>query len=278
MLGSATLFRGVNTVEGGDGFFFPLNQVVLGDALEVLRRMPSESVDLGATSPPYNKGEKNDGRLVPKVVYQGFRDSLPEEECQHYQVAVLNELYRVTKEGGSFFYNHKVRYEGGRALHPVEWLTRTEWNLWQEIIWNRRLAGNIRGWRFWQVDERVYWLVKGKPRELAPRHARLSSVWELRPESGHGEHPAVFPLELPARIIHSLLEDRQGVVIDPFCGTGTTLVAAKLLGKGYIGIEISERYVAYARDRLAKAEEERGRVARGLARHQFQEPLFREEG
>jgi modification methylase len=64
-----------------------------------------------------------------------------------------------------------------------------------------------------------------------------------------GEYPAVFPIELPTRIIASLLEEENGIVIDPFCGTGTTLVAAKLLGKNYIGIDISEKYVEYARRR-----------------------------
>ncbi len=145
-------------------------------------------------------------------------------------------------------------------IHPLEWLSKTEWNIWQEIVWNRKIAGNIRGWRFWQVEERIYWLTKGKPRELKPRHAKLTSIWEIRPESGHESHPAVFPLELPTRIIHSILEDRRGIVIDPFCGTGTTLVAAKILGKDYIGIDISKDYVDYARRRLKEAQEEEPRV------------------
>jgi site-specific DNA-methyltransferase (adenine-specific) len=192
---------------------------------------------------------------------------MPEEEYQSWQVEVLNELYRVIKEGGSFFYNHKVRYEDGKMIHPLQWLLKTKWNIWQEIIWNRKIAGNIRGWRFWQVEERIYWLVKGKPKELKPKHTKLTSIWEICPEQGHKEHPAVFPIELPARIIASLLEEEDGIVIDPFCGTGTTLVAAKLLGKKYIGIDISEEYVEYAKRRLEKAEKERARVLKELSLH-----------
>ncbi|MEJ7620333.1 MAG: site-specific DNA-methyltransferase [Aquificaceae bacterium] len=244
-----------------------LNRVIHGDVLEVLREIPSDSVDLGITSPPYNKKEKHGGWLVPKVVYRGYKDVLKEEDYQSWQIDVLDELYRITKEGGSFFYNHKVRYENGRMVHPVEWLLKTKWSLWQEIIWNRKIAGNIRGWRFWQVDERIYWLVKGKPQELKPQHAKLSSVWDIRPEPGHKEHPAVFPIELPTRIIYSILDDRPGVVIDPFCGTGTTLVSAKLLGKSYIGIDISEDYVRYAEERLRKAEAELIRVKKELMNH-----------
>jgi DNA modification methylase len=137
-----------------------INQVICGDALEVLRKMPDESIDLGITSPPYNKKEKHGGWLVDKVRYKGYRDVMPEEEYQSWQVEVLNELYRVIKEGGSFFYNHKVRYEDGKMIHPLQWLMK---------------------WGFWQVEERIYWLVKGKPKELKPKHAKLTSIWESIP-------------------------------------------------------------------------------------------------
>ncbi len=244
-----------------------LNRVICGDVLEVLRDMPSGSIDLGITSPPYNKKEKHGGWLVPKVIYKTYKDAMKEEDYQRWQIDVLDELYRMIKEGGSFFYNHKVRYEKGKMIHPLEWLTKTKWNIWQEIIWNRKIAGNIRGWRFWQVEERIYWLVKGKPAELKPQHAKLTSIWDIRPEQGHKSHPAVFPIELPTRIIHSILEDRYGVVIDPFCGTGTTLVSAKLLGKAYIGIDISEEYVAYAIKRLESADKEKHKVLYELSLH-----------
>jgi modification methylase len=92
-------------------------------------------------------------------------------------------------------------------------------------------------------------------------------VWEIRPETGHKDHPAVFPLELPTRIIYSILGQEKGVVIDPFCGTGTTLVASKLLGKDYIGIDISEEYVLYTQERLAQAHKERQAVLKEIALH-----------
>jgi len=247
-----------------------LNKVICGDVLEILREIPSNSVDLGITSPPYNKKEKYGGWLVSKVIYKGWADKMPEEEYQFWQIEVLNELYRVIKDGGSFFYNHKVRYENGKMIHPIEWLIKTKWNIWQEIIWNRKIAGNIRGWRFWQVDERIYWLVKGKPKELKPQHAKLTSIWEIRPEVGHKEHPAVFPIELPTRIIYSILGEEKGIIIDPFCGSGTTLVAAKILDKDYIGIDISEEYVNYAIKRLSQADTEKQRVLRELSIHKVQ--------
>ncbi|MFN3761846.1 MAG: DNA methyltransferase, partial [Anaerolineae bacterium] len=127
-------------------------------------------------------------------------------------------------------------------------------------------------WRFWQVDERIYWLCK--PRfpgdtigaELGSRHALLTSVWEIRPERDP-RHPNPFPVELPVRCIYSVLDDRKGIVLDPYAGIGTTLVAAKLLGHDFIGIDVSEAYIAIARERLESAERERARVLAELELH-----------
>ncbi|MFN4197054.1 MAG: DNA-methyltransferase [Caldimicrobium sp.] len=256
-----------------------INKIFCGDALEVLKTLPDNFVDLGITSPPYNKGENKKGWLVKNVRYAGAVDNLPEEEYQRIQVEVLNELYRITKQGGSFFYNHKLRWERGIMIHPMDWLRKTKWIIRQEIVWDRGIAGNIRGWRFWQVDERIYWLYKPKGdnfigEELKPKHALLTSVWRLPPEKKN-PHPAPFPIELPTRIIYSLLEDKKGIVIDPYCGSGTTLVAAKLLGHDYIGIDISKEYVLYAKERLRNCERERARVLEELSRHTVKE-TFRE--
>lgn len=229
------------------------NNIICSDAKDILPKLPDNCIDLTITSPPYNKKEKYGGVLVKEVKYDTYKDFLEEEQYQMEQVNILNEIYRITKMGGSLFYNHKVRYENGQMIHPVIWLYKTKWTIWQEIIWNRKIAGNIRGWRFWSVDERIYWLVKGKPKELPSEYAQMTSVWEIRPESGHKNHPAPFPIELPYRIIKAVLHDK-GIVLDPFCGTGTTLVVAKILGKDYIGIDISENYVEYAKNRINNIE------------------------
>jgi modification methylase len=248
-----------------------LNTIIKGDALEILKSLPNEVFDVGVTSPPYNKGGKDKGWLVDKVIYDTFIDNLPEPVYQQQQIGVLNELYRVIKSGGSFFYNHKIRWKNGIMLHPYSWVSKTKWTVRQEVIWNRRIAGNIRGWRFWQVDERIYWLIKPKQgnhkgKELKSRHALLTSIWDIPPEK-EIEHPAPFPIELPARCIYSVLDGKRGAVIDPYAGSGATLVAAKLLGCEYLGIEVNERYVSSAEERLNYCENERAKVQVELERH-----------
>ncbi len=232
-----------------------IEKIINGLALEALKTFPDNFFDCGVTSPPYNKQEKNKGWLVKNVVYENYKDVLPEESYQQDQIAVLNELYRTTKEGGHFFYNHKIRWEKGKMLHPMEWLLRTKWQVRQEIIWDRSIAANIRGWRFWQVEERIYWLYKPENQnligeELKSKHALMTSIWRFKPEQ-KVQHPAPFPLELPVRCIYCVLDEKKNChIIDPYSGSGTTGVAAKLLGHNYYGIEMSDEYIKMSKLRL----------------------------
>ncbi len=252
-------------------------KLIQGDTLNVLSKIDDDVINVGVTSPPYNKQEKQKGWLVKNVVYDTYRDALPEPEYQQNQVDVLNEIYRVTAPGGSFFYNHKIRWHRGNMYHPMDWLRKTAWTVKQEIIWDRVIAANIRGWRFWQVEERIYWLYKpigdyliGK--ELKSCDAKLTSIWRGVPENGKkNPHPAPFPLWLPARVIISILgKETQGIVLDPYIGSGTTAVAAKLLGHKYIGIDSSETYLKMTCNRLENTESEMPKIEEELALHNVQ--------
>lgn len=250
------------------------NQLLCGDALALLREVPDGVVDIGITSPPYNKGERQKGWLVDKVVYAGAGDDMPEADYQQNQAAVLDEVFRITKPGGAFFYNHKIRWHRGEMLHPMDWLRKTKWTLRQEITWDRAIAANIRGWRFWQVDERVYWLHKPKNddligAELQSKDAKLTSVWRAAPENKN-PHPAPFPLWLPARAIIAAAgaaKQTGGLVLDPYIGSGTTAVAAKLLGFDYLGMDKSRDYLTAAKARIQNAESERNKINEELALH-----------
>jgi len=252
-------------------YFEYINKIIHGDALNILKKLPDEIVDIGVTSPPYNKGENKKGWLVANVKYLDASDKLPEDIYQKNQIDILNEIFRITKPGGSFFYNHKIRWEKGLMIHPMDWLRKTKWIIRQEIIWDRMIAANIRGWRFWQIEERIYWLYKPKGKnligeELKPKHALLTSIWRFPPER-ENPHPAPFPIELPTRAIYSIMDEKKGIVIDPFCGSGTTLVSAKILGHKFIGIEISKEYIKFANERLNNYKKEEMFVKNEIAKH-----------
>ena len=247
--------------------------------LDVLKTMPENLVDLTVTSPPYNKKTKLKKNNKPSkntiwqpIVYDTIGDNMPEQEYQKNQIDVMNEIHRVTKPGGSLFYNHKVRTLKGIVTHPMEWVTKTKWHLRQEIIWNRKSTFNFGGYRFYQLDERIYWLYKPVTpakkvgARMISRHAKCSSIWEFVPDMKN-DHPAPFPLDLPLRTILSILDVNDGVVLDPYMGSGTTAVACKLLNKDYIGIDISENYINKANNRINNFESERYKLKKELENH-----------
>lgn len=250
----------------------PLNEILHGDVLDVLKQIDSDYFDLGITSPPYNKGLKG-GPIVKKVEYDEHEDNLPEDVYQQQQIDVLNEIWRTMKPGGSFFYNHRCRWEDGNMLHPITWLSKTKWLVKQEIIWNRKITGNLRGWRFWQTDERVYWLYKpdGNNRvgtELKSKHARMTGIWEIMPENNN-PHPAPFPVDLPSRIIYSIFDQdtKDKIVLDPYMGSGTVAISCKLLNCNYVGIDISKNYIDMSNIRISNFEEHRDKHEKEIAKH-----------
>ena len=219
-----------------------------GCSLELARELEDNSLDCIVTSPPYNKCGQGGG-LFRKIEYDTFNDTVPEEEYQRQQVALLNTLYQKTTEGGSLFYNHKVRYYKGGAISPWAWLTQTDWHIREEIVWNRGSGPEISGYRFIQTDERIYWLCKGAKHPRLPREcANWTSVWKFGPEMKNN-HPAPYPLILPTRCIQAVMPEK-GVVLDPYNGSGTTGVAATLLGHDYIGFDLSRKYLNESRDRI----------------------------
>lgn len=235
-----------------------------GDCIELANKLENSSINCIVTSPPYNKKqvgsskERCQKKYVPgvstngvfrKVQYDTFSDSLPESDYQDQQIELLNTLYKKTVKGGSLFYNHKIRYNKGDAISPWQWLTKTDWHIREEIIWNRGSSVEISGYRFLQCDERIYWLCKGDKHPKLPRaSANLTSVWKFGPEQKN-DHPAPFPLTLPVRCIEAVL-DTKGVVLDPYNGSGTTGVAAHLLGHDYIGFDLSDNYLEKAQERI----------------------------
>lgn len=227
-----------------------LNKIYNMDCLEGMKLMDDQSVDMIVTSPPYNKHMKNGGVTVVSIVYDEYEDDMDETAYQEWQIRIINECHRVLKDGGSMFYNHKNRYIDGDLVSPLEWLRKTDFKIRQEIIWDKRIAANLRGWRFWNVDERIYWLQKGKPVELKMDVATMSSIWRIFPQKKKEfNHPCGFPVELVMNCI-SVLDGKGKTVMDPFMGSGTTAIASLMRGHNYIGFEVSKTYCDIAEKRL----------------------------
>jgi site-specific DNA-methyltransferase (adenine-specific) len=155
----------------------------------------------------------------------------------------------VTKDSGSCFYNHKLRWRDGLILHPIDIVRESPFRMRQELIWRRDGSLTLNAKMFAPNDERIYWLVKGKHKWNQSEVGHLT-VWYLNSVKT-SQHACPFPMEIPSRAIKATT-DRHDLVLDPFMGSGTSMVAAQMLGRHAIGIEIDEKYCEIAAKRLAQ--------------------------
>jgi len=227
------------------------------DVLEGLKQLDDNSINCGVTSPPYNKlgllkGKKQKGGdWDGYITYENFDDNMPEDQYQQWQINILNEIHRVLKPDGSFFYNHKNRRYNKSEYSPFEWVSRCNFNLYQTIIWDRKADVNNSLYFFQPVYELVYWLTKDNkkaPKFFKQKLESQQSIWRISPKVNL-PHPAPFPEELVEQCILATSESGD-VVLDPFMGIGTTAVVAKRLGRKYIGFDISKEYVDLAEDNI----------------------------
>jgi site-specific DNA-methyltransferase (adenine-specific) len=228
-----------------------------------MHHLPDDSVALAFTSPPYNVGKEYDGDLGLDEYLGLIRD-------------VGYEVYRVLRAGGRYVVN--IANVGRKPYIPLHaYFYHIHMGLgflpMGEIIWRKgKGASGSCAWGSWRSakaprlrDVHEYLLVFAKGEYGRPDKGESSiagdefmaatlSVWEIGPESAKRVgHPAPFPVALAGRVIelYSYVGD---VVLDPFCGSGTTCVAAKGLGRRWVGYEVDGGYCGLARSRLQCAE------------------------
>lgn len=235
-----------------------LNQILRGDCLKLMRELPAESVDLVVTSPPYNlKNSTGNGMKDPRggkwkgaALVNGYShhdDNMPHEEYVSWQRACLSEMFRVIKNDGAIFYNHKWRVQNGLLQDRSDIVEG--FPVRQIIIWKRKGGFNFNPGYFVPTYEVIYLIAKPDFR-LAPKSNGVGDVWEFTQEMKNS-HPAPFPLGFALRCVESTTAQ---IVLDPFMGSGTTAIAAKRLGRDFIGFEISPEYSRLAEERLNKEE------------------------
>jgi len=241
-----------------DKYDIPLDQIICGDVLDTLKTFPDKSIDLVVTSPPYNlKNSTGNGMKCPNhgkwehallvYGYANYDDNMPNEEYAAWQHNVLLECMRVLKDDGAIFYNHKWRVQAGLLQDRADIVY--DLPVRQIIIWKRKGGINFNSGYFLPTYEVIYMIAK-HAFKLAPKANRFGDIWEFTQEHKN-KHPAPFPTALIERIISST---NAQIILDPFMGSGTTAVAAKQLGRHYVGIEISPEYCAMAQQRIAEHE------------------------
>jgi DNA modification methylase len=243
-----------------------MHKVVFGDYRGVLHDV---KIDLIFTSPQYNIGSggaRNDGyrsrgEYDPKSFggIRDYADNLPEAEYQNQQVEFLLWAADHLNPDGVLVYNHKPRRRNGALIKPEEWLLRSEVKarlvIADEVIWDRGSTHNHDKTQLWAQTERLYALRRPGSRYPLVNNKvtalpQTSDVWRINREHGIS-HPSPFPVALARAVILAWSKPGQ-MVCDPFSGSGSTGVAARQLGREFIGAEVIFKYVEYANARISE--------------------------
>jgi len=236
-----------------------INKIVCGDCLEIMKKIPDNTLDLVVTSPPYNlknstgngmKQNTKTGKWAGNALQNGYShhdDCMPHDKYSAWQRACLTEMFRIIKDDGAIFYNHKWRVQAGllQDRHDIV----EGFPVRQIIIWRRKGGINFNPGYFLPTYEVIYLIAKPNFK-LVPKANRFGDVWEFTQEMKN-DHPAPFPIALIERIVSSTSAQ---IVLDPFNGSGTTCVVAASLKRDFIGIELSPEYCEMANKRVTGEE------------------------
>ena len=273
-----------------------MNEIILGDNLEVMKSLPSGSVDLIATDPPFNTGKSRGtysdswsdwyedvyftGAVIPTLIEaarlthgKGMAGFL----C--FLSVRLVEMHRVLKPTGSIYLH--CDHSAGHYIKLCMDAIFDVKNFQNEIVWCYKSGGASPSKYFSRKHDIILWYSKGKSYCFNPQQEksynrdfkpyRFAGVAEYQDEVGwytmvgmkdywqidmvgrssreRCNYPTQKPLALYERIIKTSSNEGD-LVLDPFCGSGTSLVAAKKLGRNYIGMDVNQDAVSITRGRI----------------------------
>jgi modification methylase len=247
------------------------DQVLVGDCLALMARLPEASVDLVFADPPYNlqlAGEllrPNQSRVAGvEEEWDRFADF---PDYDRFTRAWLDAARRLLKPDGALWVigsYHNI-YRVGAILQDLGF-----WIL-NDVVWRKtNPMPNFRGRRFTNAHETLLWCARSQDSRYTFNYEAMKALnddlqmrsdWTLPicagPERLKRGGKKAHPTQKPEALLHRVLlaSTRPGdLVLDPFFGTGTTGAVAKRLGRRFVGIEREEEYAALARERIAAVE------------------------
>jgi DNA modification methylase len=242
-------------------------KIIQKDCLDWLSESTEREIHLTFVDPPFNQGKE----------YRYFNDTQPQEQYWSWLKNILSQIHRITIEGGAVYFMQREK----NAERVIKTLRAAGWNFQNLIIWKKKTSAVPSEFRFSKQYQIIAFATKGKkPRifnklridlPIPPGYkyervngVYLSDVWDdireltsgyfagdeaIRDTRGNRTHTQQSPVALLLRII--LASTLPGdTVLDPFAGTGTTLIVAHQLDRNSIGIEIDPKYIKIIENRL----------------------------
>ena len=254
--------------EKNNKFDIKLNHIYRGDSINVLKGLPSESVDVVFADPPYNLQLKNELSRPDSSTVSAVNDEWDQfESFQKYDQFTMNwlsEIKRIIKKDGTIWvigsYHNIFRI--GKAIQDLGF-----WIL-NDVIWRKsNPMPNFRGTRFTNAHETLIWASSSKDSKYDFNYQAMKSLneglqmrsdWDLPICSGKerlkdSNGKKIHSTQKPESLLHRVLlasSNPGDIILDPFFGTGTTGAVAKKLGREYVGVERNANYIKAAKKRL----------------------------
>ena len=248
-----------------------LNKIINGDVLEVLGKIPDNTVHLAITSPPYNVGKD----------YDSHNDKMDYREYLNWLNEVWIETKRILVPGGRFCLNIAptgikdfvpIHQDFTNQLRKLGMIFRTEIIWYKQTMLKRTAWGSFKSpsnphivpsWEYVLIFSKGQNKLEGNPEDADITKEEFmkfsDGMWYIPPETQRNGHPAPFPEELIYRLI-KFYSYKGNTVLDMFGGTGTVAVVAKKTYRNFIHIDISKEYCKVAAKRLSLAKEKLSQV------------------
>ena len=228
------------------------NRIYRIDAIDGLKQLPDESVDLVVTDPPYNIASKNkctilQGKLMTTSEAFGSWDTFHPFDYDVFIMQVISQCFRVLKAGGTL-YMFTARETNGYFIRKALQRGFTYVNTLAIAKTTQLPSWSKRSWR--SAFELCFCVSKGRPKTfnfLSQRECVNLYRYHIRHK--FTRHPTEKPLEFIRKLV--LVSSNEGdLVLDPFMGSGTTAVACRESGRNFIGFELNRDYISMATKRL----------------------------
>lgn len=244
----------------------PLNEIICGDAIEEMKKIPDNTIDMTFADPPFNLNKK----------YGNYKDKKATDDYVKWCEKWLTEMVRIIKPTGSILVHNIPKWLIYYANHLNKIAIFKHWIAWDSmsIPLGKTLLPAHYGILFYTKSPRGFKfhelraphkkcrtcgeMIKdygGKKSQIHPHGTLLSDVWadihRIRHNTRRDAHPCQLPEPLLERLI-LMTTNENDVVLDPFIGAGTTALAAKRLGRNYIGIDIDPKYKKIVADKIKK--------------------------
>ena len=240
-------------------------KLLCGDCLEKMKDIEDGSVDLIITSPPYNMATKRNDCYYDN----GYVDNMPEQQYIELRFNEFVGFEKVLKTNGAILYN--LNYASELPHLPIMLLSKiisdTEFTVVDYISWKKHHAIPFQTSprRLSRIVEMVYVIVRKSEVNSYYVNKEVSKINEKTGQKFYknyvnfieaknndrykSNHKAAFSTEFASKLIE-LYSEQNDIILDPFCGIGTTGLACKKLNRKFIGIELDENYFNITKDRI----------------------------